>query len=64
MTRLFSAFLAIAMCASLGAVATASTTTGHTTSMNKSQSCPKGQTYVHGYKNKSGKYVKGYCRKS
>jgi len=61
MNRFFSYFLSLAMCASLGSVATASSmATKHM--MSKHMSCAKGQMYVHGYM-KNGKFVKGYCRK-
>jgi len=65
MSRILSSLLALAMCASLGTVAVAST---HHSSMmgstKMSHSCPKGQTWVKGYTKKDGTKVKGYCRKS
>ncbi|MBV9149481.1 MAG: hypothetical protein JO024_06435 [Candidatus Eremiobacteraeota bacterium] len=63
MTRILSFLLALAMCASLGTIATASTSSkvkAHV--MAKHMSCPKGQMWVHPYM-KNGKLVKGYCRK-
>jgi hypothetical protein len=30
--------------------------------MGQKHHCAKGQHWVHGYKNKNGKWVKGYCR--
>ena len=63
MNRILSSFLALAMCASLGSIATASTASKMKQHViAKHMSCPKGQMWVHPYM-KNGKMVKGYCRK-
>lgn len=64
MNRIFSSILALAMCASLGAVANAGIHLYRHSPQTRSMHhhCANGQTWVHGY-TRNGKHVKGYCRK-
>ena len=64
MNRILSSFLALAMCASLGTFAVAKSSSHMMSSTKMTHSCPKGETWVHGYTKKDGTKVKGYCRKS
>jgi hypothetical protein len=66
MSKIVSGFLALCLVAALGAGASANNGNhngwgkGH--GMGHMHSCPAGQHWVKGYKNKYGKHVKGYCR--
>ena len=65
MHRLLSSVAAAAFVLSLGAptfAATSKTSSGGTMTKTMSK-CPAGSTWVKGYKTKTGKTVKGYCRK-
>ncbi len=66
MTKIMSAFLTLCLVAALGAGAQAKDhdkmhDSMHGNMMGKHH-CAAGQHWVHGYKNKNGKHVKGYCR--
>jgi hypothetical protein len=68
MKRLFSGLLVTAflltssMLAASASSSSMKSTSSHS-SMTTKKSCPAGETWVKGYKTKSGKTVKGYCRK-
>ncbi len=64
MKRLLSLVMAAAFAASLGTVALAGTMNSDSTTSSASMrmACPKGKTYVKGYKKKDGTKVKGYCK--
>jgi hypothetical protein len=66
MKRLFSGLLATAfLLSSAMLTASAASHSSMTSSHSKTkQTCPAGEKWVKGYKTKSGKTVKGYCRKS
>jgi hypothetical protein len=68
MTRLFSKILSLAAASAVmfaaPVLAHTGSTTHHTSTMSSHKhSCPAGDHWVKGYHTKSGKYVKGYCRK-
>ncbi len=68
MTKIMSGFLALCLVAALGAGAQAKEKDKHHDSMHGGMGmmgkhhCGAGQHWVHGYTNKNGKHVKGYCR--
>ena len=65
MSKILSGFLALCLVAALGAGASANNdkhNAWHGNGMGHRHTCPAGQHWVKGYKNKNGKHVKGYCR--
>ncbi len=66
MNKIVSGFLALCMVAALGVGVAQAKDKDHDMMgghhMGRTHKCPAGQHWVHGYKNKYGKHVKGYCR--
>ncbi len=62
MTKILSGFLTLCLVAALGAGVQAKDHDAmHGHGMMGKHHCAPGQHWVHGYKNKMGKHVKGYC---
>ncbi|HEY4440825.1 MAG TPA: hypothetical protein VGN14_10230 [Candidatus Elarobacter sp.] len=67
MRRIFSSFLVLALSLALGsgvAVAKSMNANAMAPGQGAMTTCPVGSKWINGYKTKSGKMIKGYCRKS
>jgi hypothetical protein len=65
MRKILSSFVVLAFALALGTgVAAAKSKDAMMGGTAMTTTCPTGSTWVKSYKNKAGKIVKGYCRKT